>query len=94
MKHQADRNRRERVFAVGDQVFLCLQPYIQTLIAPRANHKLSFKFFGPFDIVERIVEVAYKLALPPASKVHPVSCLPAEVLHWPRYPGVHSIASC
>lgn len=57
---------------MGDKVFLKLQPYIQTSIAPRANHKLSFKFYGPFHVIERINEVAYKLQLPPHASVHPV----------------------
>lgn len=70
MKHQADKKRSERVFAVGDRVFLKLQPYIQTTVERRANHKLSFKFFGPFHITERIGEVAYKLDMPPTSRVH------------------------
>ena len=35
--------------------------------------KLSPRFVGPFEIIERIGEVAYRLALPPAlSKVHDV----------------------
>lgn len=72
MKDQADKNRLERTFAVDDQVFLKLQPYIQKSIATRANHKLTFKFFGPFRVLERIGEVAYRLDLPPASRVHPV----------------------
>ncbi|KAK1617590.1 hypothetical protein QYE76_023107 [Lolium multiflorum] len=72
MKFQADKNRRERVFAVGDEVFLRLQPYIQSSVVKRANHKLAFKFFGPYKIVERVGEVAYKLELPPTSRVHPV----------------------
>jgi hypothetical protein len=72
MKFQADKHRRERVFAVGDEVFLRLQPYIQSSVVRRANHKLAFKFFGPYKIVERVGEVAYKLELPPSSRVHPV----------------------
>lgn len=72
MKNQADKHRSERVFSVGDEVFLKLQPYIQSSVAHRANHKLAFKFFGPFAIVKRIGAVAYKLALPESSRIHPV----------------------
>ena len=72
MKTQADKHRSERVFEVGDSVFLKLQPYLQTSVAPRANHKLAFKFYGPFEVVERVGEVAYRLALPVTSRVHPV----------------------
>lgn len=72
MKVQADKHRTERQFAVGDKVFLKMQPYIQASIAPRANHKLAFKYFGPFDILARVGAVAYKLALPEGCRVHPV----------------------
>uniref|UniRef100_A0A453DFY0 Integrase catalytic domain-containing protein n=1 Tax=Aegilops tauschii subsp. strangulata TaxID=200361 RepID=A0A453DFY0_AEGTS len=53
MKHQADKKRTEREFAVNDMVFLKLQSYVQSLVVRRANHKLSFKFFGPYRIVEK-----------------------------------------
>uniref|UniRef100_J3NB79 Integrase catalytic domain-containing protein n=1 Tax=Oryza brachyantha TaxID=4533 RepID=J3NB79_ORYBR len=71
MKAQADKNRSERVFAVGDMVYLKLQPYVQQSLARRAHHKLAFRFFGPFRIVARVGEVAYKLDLPATSSVHP-----------------------
>ncbi|EMS46801.1 UDP-glycosyltransferase 87A2 [Triticum urartu] len=60
------------ITVVGDQVFLKLQPYIQTSVAPRANHKLAYKYYGPFPIVAKINEVAYKLQLPPQATIHPV----------------------
>lgn len=72
MKHQADKNRTERHFNVGDMVFLKLQPYIQTSVAPRSNQKLAFKYFGPFKILAKVGTVAYKLDLPASSKIHPV----------------------
>jgi len=72
MKRQADKGRSERVFSVGDKVVLKLQPYVQSSLLRRANHKLSFRFFGPFNILEKIGPVAYKLELPPSSSIHPV----------------------
>jgi hypothetical protein len=72
MKRQADKGRSERQFKVGDMVFLKLQPYVQSSLAPRSNQKLAFKFFGPYKVVQRIGSVAYKLDLPVGSTVHPV----------------------
>jgi len=54
------------------QVFLRLQPY------KKGCQKLFPKFYGPYQVPQRIGEIAYKLALPPTAKIHPifhVSCL-------------------
>lgn len=72
MKSQADKNRQERQFEVGDWVYLKLQPFAQTSVANRINHKLSYKFFGPYLITQKVGPVAYRLQLPAASKIHPV----------------------
>jgi len=51
---------------------LKLQPHIQSSVATRSNQKLSFRYFGPFTILQRIGAVAYKLDLPSTSQIHPV----------------------
>jgi hypothetical protein len=59
-------------------VFLRLQPYKKTSLKAQGNHKFAPKFYGPYQIIKRISSVAYKLALPATSKIHPVfhvSCI-------------------
>lgn len=72
MKVQADKRRSERSFQVGESVYLKLQPYVQSSLAPRANQKLAFKFFGPFKIIGKMGSVAYKLDLPTSCSIHDV----------------------
>lgn len=72
MKNQADKNRTERSFSVGSRVYVKLQPYVQTSVVARSNQKLSFRFFGPYMITEKIGPVAYKLQQPATSTVHPI----------------------
>lgn len=78
MKQQAYQHRLERKFQEGDEVFLRLQPYKQTSLKDKGFQKLSPKFYEPYQVLQCIGEVAYKLALPPSAKIHPVfhvSCL-------------------
>lgn len=70
MKQQAEKKRSERVFAVGDWVFLKLQPYRQTSLAPRRSLKFSAKYYGPFQIIAKVGSAAYSLQLPPISAIH------------------------
>ena len=72
MKTFADKKRTERHFEIGDYVYLRLQPYRQCSVAVRKSLKLSPRFYGPFQITEKIGVVAYKLHLPSSAKIHNV----------------------
>lgn len=54
MKKQEDKKCSERTVTVGDWVYLKLQPYVQLSVASRSNHKLAFKYFGPYQITEKL----------------------------------------
>jgi len=72
MKQFADSHRTERSFNIGDKVFVNLQPYRQGSVVMRSNQKLAPKYYGPYQIVDKCGEVAYKLLLPSDSRIHPV----------------------
>ncbi|KAM1133241.1 hypothetical protein ACFX19_043220 [Malus domestica] len=78
MKVQSDKKRTERVFEVGDWVYLRLVPYQFMSLSSHSVHKLQPRFYRPFEILAKLGPVAYKLKLPETSKLHPVfhvSCL-------------------
>jgi hypothetical protein len=71
MKHQADKKRLERQLVCRRFLFsLKLQPYVQSHLAPRPHHKLLFKYYGPYEVLERIGEMEYRLAFPSTSRIH------------------------
>ena len=59
---------------------------MQSSLAPRSHNKLCFKYFGPFEIIDKINDVAYKLKLQEGSSIHPVfhvSLLKPALAHLP-----------
>lgn len=72
MKKYADSKCTVVQLQLGDMVFIKLQPYRQSSMALRRNQKLGLRYFGPFPVVARIGEVAYRLLLPPTAKIHDV----------------------
>lgn len=72
MKFFADAKRIDRSFEVGDEVYLKLQPFRQNSVILRSNLKLTSKYYGPFKVLEKIGKVAYRLKLPPESKIHDI----------------------
>ena len=90
-KSYADVRRQPLEFKVGDHVFLKVMPK-RGVVRFGKRGKLSPRFIGLFEILERVGTIAYRLALPPnMSYVHEVfhvSILlrytpdPAHVVDW------------
>ena len=71
-KSYVDKHRRELEFEVGDKVFIWISPRKRVLRFGKRG-KLSPRYIGPYEIVERIGPLAYRLALPPElSRIHDV----------------------
>ena len=68
----ANIKRRDIDYNVGDKVFLKVSPW-RKILRFGLKGKLSPKFIGPYEILERISPVAYRLALTPKlAKLHDV----------------------
>ncbi|KAL4025568.1 hypothetical protein IC575_013970 [Cucumis melo] len=75
-KSYGDVRQKDLEFDVGDKVFLKIAPMKGVLRFERRG-KLSPRFVGPFEILERIGPVAYRLALPTSlSAIHDVFYVP------------------
>lgn len=71
-KSYADTRRRELEFQVGDRVFLKISP-VRGIKRFGKKGKLSPRFIGPFEVLERIGSLAYRIALPASlSGIHDV----------------------
>ncbi|CAJ2647971.1 unnamed protein product [Trifolium pratense] len=55
-----------------DEALTQLKAHSQQSVAKRINPKLAAWFYGPFKIIEKLGEVAYKLQLPAHLRIHPV----------------------
>ncbi|GJZ71393.1 hypothetical protein Tco_0635244 [Tanacetum coccineum] len=62
-KSYADNRRKPLEFSIGDQVLLKVSPW-KGVVRFGKRGKLAPRFVGPFEIVERIGPVAYRLRLP------------------------------
>jgi hypothetical protein len=70
-KSYADRKRTPREFKTGDHVYLRVRPRKSSL-RMGACAKLAPRYCGPFEVLDRVGPVAYRLALPPTVKAHNV----------------------
>ena len=63
-KSQADAKRQDREFSIGEHVFLKVSPWRGVKRFGKRG-KLSPRFVGPFEILDRVGNLAYRVALPP-----------------------------
>ena len=71
-KSYVDNRKQDLEFEVGDHVFLKVSP-MKSMMRFGKKGKLSPQFVGPFEILERVGTLAYKVALPPSlCKIHNV----------------------
>jgi hypothetical protein len=63
-KKYYDANHRDVEFAVGD--------WVRLRLLHRTTRKLGPRYVGPFQVVERIGRVAYRLQLPQGARIHDV----------------------
>nr|GFC63009.1 putative reverse transcriptase domain-containing protein [Tanacetum cinerariifolium] len=69
-KSYADLKRKPIEFRVGDKVMLKVSPW-KGVVRFGKRGKLNSRYVGPFKVLERIGDVAYKLDLPKKlSRVH------------------------
>ena len=71
MAKYADLKRRDRMFQVGDKVWLAAKN-LRLPAAQNAKNKLQPKFYGPYKVLEVVSPQAYRLDLPKTLKIHPV----------------------
>ena len=62
-KSYADNRRLDLKFEMGDQVFLRVSPW-KGILRFGKRGKLSPRYIGPYEIVDKVGEVAYRLRLP------------------------------
>ena len=71
-KSYADMKRKDIRYKVGEKVFLKVSPWKKVMRFGKKG-KLSPRFIRPYEVIEKVGPMAYRLALPPdLEKIHNV----------------------
>ena len=68
----ADMKRKDIRYEIGEKLFLKVSPWKKVMRFGKKG-KLSSRFIGPYEVIEKVGPMAYRLALPPdLEKIHNV----------------------
>ena len=71
-KSYADMKRKDIRYEIGEKLFLKPSPWKKVMRFGKKG-KLNPRFIGPYEVIEKVGPVAYRLALPPnLEKIHNV----------------------
>jgi hypothetical protein len=71
MKQYQDKSRREVQFAVGDWVWVRLNQWTAVGVTTTPS-KLGPKFYGSYQVLQKVGEVSYMVQLPQNARIHDV----------------------
>ena len=77
---QANKRRSDQQFSVGDKVYLSAG-HLRAPAGDADTRKLSPKAYGPFEILQVLSPVSYKLRIPSHYRMHPVVHISALRAH-------------
>nr|GEV90775.1 putative reverse transcriptase domain-containing protein [Tanacetum cinerariifolium] len=89
-KSYADKHRRSIEFQPGDRVFLKVSP-ARSVRRFGIKGKLSPRFIRPFEILDRVGEVSYRLALP-LQLLHVHNVFYVSLLRGYKYHPLHVVS--
>jgi hypothetical protein len=72
MKAAHNKQHQQLEFAVGDWAWFRLNQHAAVSVRDSPLSKLAPKYFGPYQVIERLGPVTYRLQLPPHARIHDV----------------------
>ncbi|XP_075521441.1 uncharacterized protein LOC142554661 [Primulina tabacum] len=91
-KSWADLKRRPLEFEVGEKSYVKVSP-MKGVVRFSKSGKLNPRYVGPFEILERIRTLAYRLALPPdISRIYNVVHVLQLIRYIPDSSHIHEVA--
>lgn len=72
MAQLANKNKHPTDIGVEDWVYLKIRPHKQLSMCAGLHPKLAARYYGPFKVIQKVGEVAFRIQLPETAHIHPV----------------------